>query len=240
MIDLHSHLLHGVDDGAQDIASSLALLRCAIDDGISHITLTPHIHPGRYENNAGTLEGPFSELKQQVADQGLAINLALAGEVRLSPEILTLVATKQVPFLGNWQGKNVMLLELPHGQIPPGSDKLIDWLLARDILPMIAHPERNKVIMADITKLHSFVTSGCLLQLTAMSVTGDFGEAAYNTAQKILEADWATIVASDAHNLKHRPPVLSRAYSFVSDNYGEQIAKRLMVDNPQLLVSTGL
>jgi len=238
MIDLHCHLLPGVDDGAQNDSDSTALLKLAIADGITHMTLTPHVQPGRYENNRNSLIPHFKKLQLLLKEQQLDISIAIAGEVRLCAEVLSLYSAKNLPFIGKLKGKDVMLLELPHEGIPPGSDNLVDWLIDRDILPMIAHPERNKAIMRDITKVAPFLEKGCLFQLTAMSITRKFGEPAYNIAHQFLNNDWANIVASDAHNTNRRPPILSEAYETVAKQYNNDLAKRLFIDTPQKIIST--
>ena len=146
-----------------------------------------------------------------------------------------LVAQNQIPFLGHWQGQQGMLLELPHSHIPPGSDKLVKWLLERNILPMIAHPERNKDIMRDLDVIAPFVEMGCLFQVTAMSMAGRFGVQSAQRAMEMLEKDWITVLATDAHNLEHRPPVLSEGYAAAKALVGEAAAQALVLDNPRLI-----
>ncbi len=238
MIDLHCHLLPGVDDGAVDNDNACELFSMAVKDGITHMTLTPHVQPGRYENTRESLDAHFQDTKQLLAEENLNIEINIAGEVRLCAELLGLYAEDNLPFIGTWGKKKVMLLELPHSGIPPGSDKLVDWLLARDILPMIAHPERNKAIMEDIKHAAPFINRGCLFQLTAMSITNDFGIKAYEVAHQFLNNDWATIVASDAHNTKHRPPILSKAYQFLVEQFSNDVANTLLINNPRKIIST--
>jgi len=229
-------LLPGVDDGASNDADSIALFKQAIADGITHMVMTPHVHPGRYENNKSNLQPHFTRLQELLARNNLDISIAVAGEVRLCTEVLTMFASNDLPFIGKIRGKDVMLLEFPHDGIPPGSDKLVDWLMQRNILPIIAHPERNKAIMHDITKIGPFLERGCLFQLTAMSVTGKFGENAHNIAHQFLSNGWATIIASDAHNIKHRPPVLSEAYATVASEYSSDLARALFIDTPAEII----
>lgn len=235
MIDLHSHLLPGIDDGARSMDEALQLARVAVDDGITHITFTPHIHPGRFDNNVSTIQPVFEAFKQALKDASVPLSVAMSGEVRLSAEVLMLVAQNQIPFLGTWEGKNVMLLELPHSHIPPGSDKLVKWLLDRNIIPMIAHPERNKDIIRDLEAVTPFVELGCLFQVTAMSMAGGFGVASAQRAMEMLEKGWITVLATDAHNLEHRPPVLSEGYAVAKAVVGEAAAKALVLDNPRMI-----
>jgi len=236
MLDLHSHILPGIDDGAESMEQALHLASIAVDDGIRHITVTPHIHPGRFENSRKTIQPVFDAFAAEVDRAGLPLSLAMGAEVRLSPEILAMTASDQLPFIGSWQGKRVMLLELPHSHIPPGSDKLVAWLKSRDILPMIAHPERNKDIIRNLDKIHPFVEAGCLFQLTAMSVAGGFGDDARLRSEELLERGWVTVIASDAHNERHRPPRLSAAVEAAAEIVGEQQAMALVQDNPARIV----
>jgi len=235
LIDLHSHLLPCIDDGASSLAESLELARMAAADGISHITLTPHIHAGRYENDISTITPAFSSFRKAVEAENIPLTLAIAGEVRISDELLMLVPQKKVPFLGEWQGKKVLLLELPHSHIPPGTEKLVKWLLAQNIMPMIAHPERNKDILRNLDLITPFVEMGCLFQVTAMSMSGDFGKESERRSIQLLEKGWITILATDAHNMKYRPPVLSKGYEAAKRIVGEATAKALVLDTPRLI-----
>jgi protein-tyrosine phosphatase len=237
VIDLHCHLLPEVDDGASSIEASIELLNIAINDGIKHMVFTPHMYPTRYNNTQSSLVKSFDIFQKHLAKQQLDITISLGAEVRLCSEILDLYSKNQLSYIGRWQDKKVILLEFPHNAIPPGSENLISWLLDKNIIPMIAHPERNKAIMNDINKLTPFIELGCLFQLTAMSVTGAFGKGAYTIAHTFLRNNWAHVIASDAHNSLHRPPILSKAYQFVVENYSEQLAQELFSANPHYIIS---
>ncbi|PIE25435.1 MAG: capsular biosynthesis protein [Neptuniibacter caesariensis] len=236
MIDLHCHILPGIDDGASSVEEALSLARMAVDDGITHVVFTPHVHPGRYENNVQSIRPVFEKFQEALIENDILLSVKPAGEVRLSVEVLAMFAANQLPFLGEWDDKKVMLLELPHSHVPPGADNLVKWLLDRNVLPMIAHPERNKGFMADSRKLAPFVEMGCLFQLTAMSVTGEFGKPAHELAWQMLDNGWATVIASDAHNENHRPPVLSKALEVAADRLGESEARRLVWGNPARII----
>jgi protein-tyrosine phosphatase len=237
VIDLHCHLLPGVDDGPDTMEEALALCRHAVASGITHSVVTPHVHPGRYENDAATIAQAAAALQARLAEENIPLALSFSGEVRISAEILPMVAAGKIPFHGEWEGRRVMLLEFPHSHILPGSDRLVRWLLQRDILPLIAHPERNKDIMRDLSRLHAFVQAGCLLQVTAGALAGRFGEMAEQRACEIVEAGWATVLASDAHNLKSRPPELADGVAVAAELVGEGAARALVVDNPWRIVS---
>lgn len=237
MIDIHCHLLPGIDDGARDLDDSLALCRHAVANGITHAVVTPHIYPGRWDNDRDIIAGKLAELKQAVLAEALPLELGMASEVRVCAEILTMVPKDEIPFLGTFGGESVLLLELPHGSVPPGTDKLVGWLRKRGIRPMIAHPERNKGLMRNPSMLQPFVDAGCLLQLTAGAVAGDFGKPAAQLARHILEQGWATVLASDAHNLKARPPELLPGRDAAAKIVGAEEALRLVTEAPWSIVS---
>lgn len=236
MIDLHCHMLPGIDDGPQTLEEALELARIAVANGITHSVVTPHIHPGRYENDAASILESLAMFRRAVADAGIPLQLGFAGEVRLGAEVLMMVQEGQIPFYGEYKGKQVFLLELPHSHVPPGSDKLIKWLLDQDILPMIAHPERNKDIMRRPEKIEPFVEMGCLFQLTAGSVSGHFGEPALATARLLLEKGCVTVLASDAHNAFHRPPQLDHGRDAAAEIVGVELATAMVTSRPAELV----
>ena len=238
MIDIHSHLLPGIDDGPEWLGQSLHLALVATDNGISHSVVTPHIHAGRYENNAHIIKERLLELQEALVCHDIPLLLGMAAEVRIGPEIIILLEKNLIPFLGEYYGKQVMLLEFPHSHIPPGSEKLIHLLLDKGIRPIIAHPERNKDVLRDVEKIAPFVDLGCLLQVTAGSVAGMFGSACQVRAQQLLERDWVTVLATDAHNLEHRPPDLKSGYLAAEKIVGESLAWDLVCNNPWSIVAT--
>jgi len=240
MFDLHCHILPGIDDGAKDINDSLALIKAAINDGISHIVCTPHIQIGRFDNDLNIISSAFNTLEQAVKQQGLPINLAFAAEVRICPEIMLLAKQKKLPFLGQWQEesgqvKEVLLLELPHSHIPAGTEQLITWLHKNNIMPMIAHPERNRDIIADINKFKRLSKLNCLFQITAASLCGDFGEVPQQISELLLKEDQVTIIASDAHSIKRRPQKMTQAKLAAEKIVGADKAQQLVFDIPKLI-----
>ncbi len=236
MIDIHCHLLPGIDDGPETLEQSLELARLACENGITHAVVTPHIHPRRYSNTRTSVFESFQAFKDAVSESHLPLKLGFAGEVRLGIEMMPLVESGEVPFYGRLGDYQVMLLEFPHAFIPPGSDKLVRWLLDRKILPLIAHPERNKDIMRKQDKILPFLEMGCLLQLTAGSVAGNFGEPARARAIGLLETGNVTLLASDAHNSKYRPPRLDHGRDAAAEIVGDELANKLVLEGPRTLV----
>ena len=130
-------------------------------------------------------------------------------------------------------GPSTALIELPDGQIPVGTDKLAGLLLDRGVTPLIAHPERNKAVMEQHTRLETLRRMGCLFQLTAASVLGEFGSRAQTCARQLLDAGWVDVLATDAHNLSGRRPRLRAAREWIEQNYDTALAERLTVTTPQ-------
>jgi protein-tyrosine phosphatase len=237
MIDLHCHLLHGIDDGPDTLEKSLELCRIAVADGITRAIVTPHIHPGRWENTRTSIAQACSSLQRTLEQHDIPLRLGFAGEVRLTDRIMQQVADDDIPFFGEVGGYRVMLLEFPHSHLIPGGEKLAEWLLDHGIRPMIAHPERNKQVVKDASQLQPFIDSGCWLQLTAGSVVGHFGQRSQFIAHQLLENDEVMVIASDGHNARARPPVLSQAFDYIARNYGRERAQRLMLDTPTAIVA---
>ena len=232
MIDLHCHLLPGIDDGPETLDEALDLARAAVADGITHSVLTSHVHPGRYPNQRRNLEVAVRDFSAALVEAGIPLQVRIGGEARLCPELIDLVAEDQVPFLGTVGGYRILLLEFPHQLIPVGSMRFVASLIKQRIRPLIAHPERNKAVMANPDKIREFTEAGCWLQLTAGSLAGRFGAQAEETAFKLLDEGWTSIMATDAHNLHSRPPLMSEGRAAVQARYGEALATSMAVTKP--------
>jgi protein-tyrosine phosphatase len=219
------------------MSTALSMARLAADNGIEKLVLTPHIQPGLYENTRAGIESVLVEYQQEIEKEGIPLDVRAAAEVRITPEIRQMLAADELPFLGELNGYKVFLLEFPHSHIPPGSDRLIDWLLNHDIRPLIAHPERNKEVIRKLDKIIPFVSAGCLLQVTAGSIAGRFGEQCQLRAREMLEQGWVTVLASDAHNLNHRVPDLGPGRMAAADIVGEEASWQLVRDNPWSIVN---
>ena len=232
MIDLHCHLLPGIDDGPQTLDEAIALAAHAVKSGITHAVVTPHVHIGRYENDLPSIRRDLAKFQAELDSLKIPLKLGLGGEIRLGEEVVDYIAASRIPFLGECGGYKIMLLEFPHGHVPIGADKFVAWLLKKRIRPLIAHPERNREIMDDINKLTPFVTMGCMLQLTAGSVEGRFGEHARARAVDLLRRGWVSVLASDAHNMEHRPPELEPGRKAAARVVGEADSWKLVRETP--------
>jgi len=235
MIDMHSHILPGIDDGARTPGDALALLRAAIRDGVSTQVLTPHIHLDRYNNRLDLIRAEFEKFNNAIQRVGLPVELDFAAEVRLDDAVRELVRNEDIPFLGAWKGMDVMLLEFPANRIPVGALNIVRWLYDRGIISMLAHPERNLELQNKPEKIRPFLEQGCMLQLTAGSLTGQFGRAAFETAVIYLRYNIVTLLATDCHNMKYRPPNLRMGATIAANLVGNEIANKLVNINPRKL-----
>lgn len=227
MIDLHCHILPSVDDGSRSLEESLAMADQAVQDGIHTVVATPHGLDGTYHNPLGPTLERVASLQSIFSERGIPLTLVPGGDVHLCPAMVSLVEKGDAVTINN-AGK-YLLLELPAQTIPPGVKDELFALKLKGITPIITHPERNPVIVRDLQILHDLVAMGALSQVTAMSLTGGFGEMVRRFAAEIVGNRLAHVIASDAHSRDRRPPVLSEAVSAVEEITGDQAYARSMV-----------
>ncbi len=233
MLDLHAHVLPGIDDGPRTLEDAVALARALADDGVEHVVATPHIYPGVFDNTPDRIADAFERLRGAIADSDIGLTMTWAAEVRICPEIIDWLERRRLPLLnGSLVGPSTVLIELPDGQIPVGTDRLLARLVDHGITPLMAHPERNKAVMEQPNRLEALRRLGCRFQLTAGSIVGDFGSRARNTATQLLEAGWVDVVGSDAHNLSGRRPRMSAARAWIREHFGAERAEQLFVTQP--------
>lgn len=240
MIDIHCHLLPGIDDGPPTVEAALALAKALVDDGVTHVVMTPHVFPGRFENRRSSIADDFERFEALLAQAGMALTVSWAGEVRLTPEVLELLMRDELPFVGQVGGHRTMLLEMPDGQIPLGSDRFVGHMLSQRVRPILVHPERNRAVIEKPERIQPFIDQGCYVQVTAGSLVGQFGAKAQATAQTLVDRGWVHAVASDAHNLTGRRPRMRDAAAWLVRHSGEKVARQLTVLGPAGLCGRGL
>ena len=228
MIDIHNHILPKVDDGSVSLETSLLMAKQAQDCGVTHVVCTPHIHQGYFDNTPNTIISATQELSYYLKESGCDLKIASAAELRICPEIMTWANSNSLPIIGHWQNKQVILLELPHSHVPAGTDNLIKWLLNKNVQPLIAHPERNRDILADYRKFELLKRCGCMFQLTAGSVVGRFSPKINNLAWKMLESKVIDVVASDSHNIERRPNDMGKCRELMSERIDKEYVRSLV------------
>lgn len=234
MVDLHAHLLPGVDDGPATPEEAAEMCRRAAADGITAAIATPHQRHELWPNaDRVDLETRFQSLRTMAPD---GLDLALGAEIRVDSELVAEVDALPGGSLLPLAGSRYLLLELPPLPVGPDPRAVVHELTVAGWRPVLAHPERIRWLAEAPAMLAGFVERGALLQLTAMSVTGEFGRRAQACCSFLLDEDLAHFVASDAHDPVNRPPVLSDAFRAIADGWGEARARRLTGDNPRAVL----
>ncbi len=233
MIDLHSHILPGIDDGAKDLAMALAMARMAVADNTTHIACTPHFMPGVYDNNVSEVTQIMSELATAFVENGIDLKLVRGGDIHIAPDISAKLAVGTLPVLGT---SNYFLFEPPHHVLPPGILNLCKNTMEAGYIPVLTHPERLTWIEKNYETMCKLDEMGLVIQLTAGSITGTFGKRAQYWSERMLDEGRVDIIASDAHNTQSRPPGLSRARDAIAARLDDQAALRMVQENPRRIL----
>jgi protein-tyrosine phosphatase len=212
------------------MAESIKMLEMAKRDGISRIFATPHILDGLFANTKVGIVTSVEKLKKHLPE---GMELFYGADVRVTPDLMTRIESGEVPTLN---ASGYLLVELPEYVVPPHLDTLIFNLVHKGITPLITHPERHLRLMRDHAGLTSLTERGAMCQITAMSVTGDFGREVMKASLAMIEKGLVHVVASDAHSTDERPPILSRAHKVVKKHFGDEIAHDLFFENPGRIV----
>ncbi len=233
MIDLHSHILPGIDDGSKSLEMSLAMARIAVDDGITQMACTPHIYPGLYMNDKAGITAARDALQSALDEHGIALKLTTGADVHLVPGLLEGLRAGRVPSLHNTR---YVLLEPSHHVAPPRFAESVFQLVAAGYVPVITHPERltwvedNYQVFVDLTK------QGAWMQVTAGALTGVFGPRAKYWGERFLGEGLTHILASDAHSSGRRVPVMSEAKAIAERMLGKEEAQLLVVGRQTALM----
>jgi protein-tyrosine phosphatase len=233
VVDIHSHVLPGLDDGAKDFEEALAMVRMAGEAGTTDLVATPHCDL-RYAFQPDAIQRGLNELQAAV---GSAPRLYSGCDFHLTAE--TIADAVRYPTKYTINQKNYLLVEFSDSHIPKTTPAILDSLLAAGMLPVITHPERNQWLQKSLDDIAEWVELGCFVQVTAQSFLGRFGNHAQDTAHTLLKRALVHFVASDGHDTRHRPPVLSEAHAVIAKGYGESLAETLFQGNPAMALGGG-
>src|SRR5215469_10693869 len=229
MIDIHHHLLWGLDDGATSLETSLAMARIAAADGITHIACTPHSN-GQFEYLPKVIDEKIAELQRLIEHEGLNLKLGRGCDFHLSYD--NIQEAKSEPARFSINGLGYLLVEIPDYGLSPGLTEVFYQLQLDGLTPILTHPERNATLQSDASRLVDWLRIGVVIQITAGSILGDMGKKAERMSHELLTKRWVHFVATDAHNTKSRPPKMRDAFDVVADKYGSEYAHLLFVSNP--------
>lgn len=227
-VDIHSHIVYGVDDGAKTLDDSVAMLGVALENGTSDIVASPHAS-GRYRFDPWLVEQRIAELAEQVPVHiypGCDFHLQLDNieDAVANPEKYTI------------NHKCYLLVEFSNLGTLHGATEILERLLDAGMVPVITHPERHSLLQRHLDDLADWVSRGCTVQVTAASHTGLFGKKAQSSAQEMLKRGLTHFIASDAHDTKVRRPSLREAYEQLADQWGEDAIRPLFVENPRAAI----
>lgn len=232
-IDIHSHILPGVDDGARDLDESLLILKEAVDSGVKEITLTPHFPYNGVELNKITHQ--FDSFREIVSQRGVDITLNCGTELMLCPELPELIKDDKRLTI-NGKGKYA-LIEMPFFELPMYAPSVFFSLLAHGVTPIWAHPERCQEVINDFSVTRILVENGVLLQINAGSLIGMYGKAVKNAASQLTQEGLVSILASDAH----RPgqyDIMPKAYMYLEKVAGKEKAVDMTFLAPYRIISS--
>jgi protein-tyrosine phosphatase len=227
-IDIHSHIIPGVDDGVRDEAMSLKMLRIAHDCGTRHIIATPHYFYGNTRYEFADIKEKCEHLNNIAKNAGLNITVYPGCEVFITPEIVELY---DQGLIGTLAGSCYMLIEFPRMSIPPYTDTVLYHLQLKGITPVIAHPERYIEIQQKPELMGAYVERGILLQANSRSITGMYGLKAKRTVMRLIKEGWVHFVASDAHSANSCNPDLANAAARIEKKFGLKMRESLFTLN---------
>ena len=233
MIDLHCHLLPGIDDGPKEINESIQMAKIAVKDGIKVIACTPHIYQGAYNNDAQTIQKAMHAFQKVLDREHIKLELTFGADTHLHPNLIEEIEKGRVPTLHN---SRYLLIEFNHHIASPFYEDYTKKMIAHGLVPIITHPERLDYIDHFYPTVTRLIKAGAWTQITASSLTGRFGSKAKKFAMKFLVEGKIAILATDAHSVKHRPPILSEGLKVAEFILGKEEANRLILERPQAIL----
>jgi protein-tyrosine phosphatase len=231
MVDIHSHIVYGVDDGAKTIETSLAMLEIAANAGTTDIVATPH-SDNRFQYDLPLIRERIAEMQAAMGDR---IRIHRGCDFHLHFDNIRNCESDRERFTIN--GERYLMVEFGEASIPKSIPLVFQDMLRRDITPVITHPERNALLMARFNDLVEWVRFGCLIQVTAQSFTGRFGKSAEEGCKRLMRQKLVHFVASDAHDTEWRTPDMREARQHVASEYGEDVAERLFNTHPRMALT---
>jgi protein-tyrosine phosphatase len=230
MIDIHQHLIYGVDDGSRDLEMSLAMARMAAADGVTRIVCTPH-SSAAYPFQTDVVNERLAELREALHGE---IELSLACDFHITQENVAEAIAN--PFRYSIDGKRYLLIEFPNLNLSPGTHRVMFELQTAGYRLIVTHPERYPFVHRNPHFIGQWLEQGCMMQVTAGALIGKFGPQCETLAKELLDRNWIHFIATDAHNPDRRPPNLKAAFDYVAKRSGLETARRLCVVNPQAAV----
>lgn len=233
MLDMHSHILFGVDDGPETMEQTIVMLEKAVEEGVTHIIATSHAFHPQYHVSEQTVQTQLAQIQTEIQSRNIPISIHPGQEVRLHEGVLESVKSKEALTLAN---SRYLLLELPSQTVPAYTVNIIQSLLAEGIIPIIAHPERNKAIAEKPERLERLVRHGALAQITAGSIAGHFGKNIQKLSLQLIESNLIHTYGSDMHNADTRPSLFREGLKFLEKKKMGEYMNILLQNNERILL----
>jgi protein-tyrosine phosphatase len=235
MIDIHSHILPGLDDGASTMETALAMARIAAEDGIKAMIATPHIFRDRIqETNLDLIRPAVDKFKAALQKQNIPLDIFAGAEVHISHNLFQIIGRHRQELVLN-KGMYV-LVEFPSTHVFAGVKDLFFDLMTESLIPIIAHPERNRVFRHNAHLLFELIEMGALVQINQGSLFGLYGESAKDAVRNFIEMRFVHFAATDCHNPTASAPQLSQAVQELITLAGEEASRALVEDNPRAVI----
>ena len=232
MIDINSHILPGMDEGAKHITESIAIAKLAVSEGIRTLIATPHHKNGLFENTKTNILEKVTELNHILKQEAIDLQVFPGQETRIYGEILADYQKGEILTLND--AGRYLLIELPTDFVPAYTDSLLYDIQMKGLIPIIVHPERNQEFLVSPNRLYKLVKNGAMTQITAKSLVGGYGKKTKKFAQQLIELNLTHYVASDVHNTKNQSFHMVEAFDEIEKNYGVDMVY-LFMDNAELL-----
>jgi protein-tyrosine phosphatase len=233
MIDLHCHLLPGIDDGSPDLATSIGMARLAVADGITTTACTPHIYPGLYENSGPDIRQRVQAMREALSREQVGLNLVVGADAHLVPEMLSGLKSQRVPTLN---GSRYFLLEPSHHVAPPRFKESVFETIIAGYVPVITHPERLTWIADHYAAFKELVRQGAWMQITSGALIGKFGKNARYWAERFASDGLIHIIASDGHTTGRRSPIMAEGRDALVRLVGERESGLCTLGRPQAIL----
>jgi len=237
MIDLHSHILPGIDDGAADVGMSIQMARAYVADGAFVVACTPHILPGLYHNFGAEIRQAVAQLQETLDAENIPLRLVAGADNHIIPDFVTGLRTGHLLCLADTR---YVLVEPPHHVAPARLEDLFFSILVAGYVPILTHPERLTWIRGHYPMIQRLVQAGVWMQVTSGSLSGTFGPDARYWAERLLDEGCVHILATDAHDVRRRPPDLARGQEFAARRIGDEEATHLVVTRPKGILANSL
>lgn len=233
IIDIHSHILPNLDDGASGMEETIHMLRIAYEQGIRKMIATPHYHLGRYENSITSVKESLEQVRIETKRQGIPVELVIGSEIYYHSEAVSNISLGNVSTLGE---TGCVLVEFSPGTSLSYLRQALDFIIREGYTPIVAHVERYIEVTKKLDYIAGFIDMGCYIQINSGSITGNSGMKVKSFCKKLLKNELVHFIATDCHGVKFRAPEIQKSVQYIKKKFGDDYAKKLFIENPETML----